>query len=132
MLQRLNPKSAPAPFSRYSQAVIAPEGYRWLHVSGQVGCDKAGKAAVGFEAQAELAWTNVVNIVTESGFAVEDIVKVTVLLTRQSDVVASRGARDRALGSVQTASTLMIVAGLASPDWLIEVEAIAARPGEGT
>lgn len=132
MLQRLNPASAPAPFSRYSQAVIAPQGYRWLHVSGQVGCDKNGKAAVGFEAQADLAWSNVINIVKASGFAVEDIVKVTVLLTRQSDVVASRGARDRALGAVEAASTLMIVAGLASPDWLVEVEAIAARPGGGS
>ena len=132
MLQRLNPASAPAPFSRYSQAVIAPQGYRWLHVSGQVGCDKNGKAVAGFEAQADLAWSNVINIVKESGFAVEDIVKVTVMLTRQSDVVASRGARDRALGSVEAASTLMIVAGLASPDWLIEVEAIAARPGGGS
>lgn len=132
MLQRLNPASAPAPFSRYSQAVVAPQGYRWLHVSGQVGCDKNGKAVAGFEAQADLAWSNVINIVKASGFAVEDIVKVTVLLTRQSDVVASRGARDRALGSVEAASTLMIVAGLASPDWLIEVEAIAARPGGGS
>ena len=132
MLQRLNPANAPAPFSRYSQAVIAPQGYRWLHVSGQVGCDKNGKAVAGFEAQADLAWNNVINIVKASGFAVEDIVKVTVLLTRQSDVVASRGARDRALGSVEAASTLMIVAGLASPDWLIEVEAIAARPGGGS
>ena len=131
-MQRLNPASAPAPFSRYSQAVIAPQGYRWLHVSGQVGCDKNGKAVAGFEAQADLAWNNVINIVKASGFAVEDIVKVTVLLTRQSDVVASRGARDRALGSVEAASTLMIVAGLASPDWLIEVEAIAARPGGGS
>lgn len=132
MLQRLNPASAPVPFSRYSQAVIAPQGYRWLHVSGQVGCDRNGKAVAGFEAQADLAWSNVITIVKESGFAVEDIVKVTVMLTRHSDVVASRGARDRALGPVEAASTLMIVAGLASPDWLIEVEAIAARPGGGS
>jgi enamine deaminase RidA (YjgF/YER057c/UK114 family) len=55
---------------------------------------------------------------------------VTVLLTRASDVPASRQVRDRILGAVEPASTLMIVAGLASPDWLIEVEGIAARPAE--
>jgi 2-iminobutanoate/2-iminopropanoate deaminase len=127
MLQRLNPASAPAPFSRYSQAVAAPRDCRWLHISGQVGCDRNGKAAADFEAQAELAWRNVLTIVGESGFAVEDLVKVTVLLTRASDIPASRTVRERLLGSVEPASTLMIVAGLASPDWLIEVEAIAAR-----
>ena len=58
MLQRLNPASAPAPFSRYSQAVIAPQGYRWLHVSGQVGCDKNGKAvAITANSPLELAGT---------------------------------------------------------------------------
>ena len=41
MLKRLNPASVVAPFSRYSHAVIAPEGYRWLYISGQVPLDPA-------------------------------------------------------------------------------------------
>jgi enamine deaminase RidA (YjgF/YER057c/UK114 family) len=35
------------------------------------------------------------------------------------------------LGAVEPASTLMIVAGLATPELLIEVEGIAARPAPG-
>lgn len=127
MLQRLNPASAPAPFSRYSQAVSAPQGYRWLYVSGQVGCDRECRVAQGFEAQAELAWTNLINIVTAAGFEVADLVKVTLLLTRTGDIAASRQIRDRMLGPVEPASTLMVVAGLASPDLLFEVEGVAAR-----
>ena len=32
-----------------------------------------------------------------------------------------------ALGDARPASTLLIVSGLASPDWLIEVEVVAAK-----
>ena len=130
MLQRLNPKSVSAPFSRYSHAVIAPQGYRWLHISGQVGVDRDRRVANGFEGQAELAWDNLIACVKAAGFEVQDLVKVTVLLTRASDVPASRQVRERKLGGVEPASTLMIVAGLASPDWLIEVEGVAARAAE--
>lgn len=128
MLQRLNPPNAPAPFSRYSQAVVAPEGCRWLHISGQVGCDRDRNIPEGFEAQAELAWKNLLDILKAAGFAPEDLVKVTLLLTDAKDVPASRVIRDRMLGPVEPASTLMIVAGLAAPALRFEVEAIAARP----
>lgn len=127
MLSFMNPPTAPAPFSRYSQAVLAPEGYRWLHVSGQVGCELDHKVAAGFEAQATLAWKNLVAIVEAGGMTVQDLVKVNVFLTRQSDVPASRIVRDNALKGAAPASTLLVVAGLARPDMLIEVEGIAAR-----
>jgi len=127
MLERLNPPTAPKPFSRYSQAVIAPQDSQWLYISGQVGCDRDRNIADGFEAQAELAWGNLVTILKSAGFGTEDLVKVTILLTRPEDVPASRVARDRILGGAEPASTLMIVSGLASPALLIEVEGVAAR-----
>jgi enamine deaminase RidA (YjgF/YER057c/UK114 family) len=130
MLERLNPPTAPKPFSRYSQAVMAPQDSDWLYISGQVGCDRERNIAAGFEAQADLAWGNLVGILRSAGFAPEDLVKVTVLLTRPEDVAASRVSRDRALGGAEPASTLMIVAGLASPQLLIEVEGVAARPAK--
>ena len=128
MLQRLNPASISAPFSRYSHAVAVPQGYRWLYVSGQVGADRDRKIPSGFEAQAELAWRNVLACLEAGGFTAQDLVKVTLLLTRASDIPASRTIRDRMLGAVEpAASTLMIVAGLAVPELLFEVEAVAAR-----
>lgn len=132
MLQRLNPATVAAPFSRYAQAVSVPANYRWLHVSGQVGVDRDRRVANGFEAQAELAWSNLIACLKAAGFDAQDLVKVTVLLTRASDVAASRQVRERILGPVEPASTLMIVAGLAAPEWLIEVEGVAARPAAGT
>lgn len=130
MLQRLNPASVPAPFSRYSHAVAVPQDYSWLYISGQVGADRERKIPAGFEAQAELAFQNLVACVRESGFDLQDLVKVTVLLTRAADIPAYRQIRDRMLGNVAPASTLMVVAALAAPELLVEVEGIAAKPGE--
>ncbi|WP_374376384.1 RidA family protein [Dongia sp.] len=127
MLNFLNPPSAPPPFSRYSQMVSAPAGFRWLHVSGQVGCDRHHKTAAGFEAQAERAWGNLIACLEADGMSVKDLVKVNVILTRATDVPASRLVRDRMLDGAQPASTLIVVSSLASPDWLIEVEGIAAK-----
>jgi len=127
MLNFLNPPSAPPPFSRYSQMVSAPAGFRWLHVSGQVGCDRQHQTAKGFAAQAELAWRNLVACLEADGMTVQDLVKVNVILTRAEDVPASRIARDKVLAGAQPASTLIVVSSLANPEWLIEVEAIAAK-----
>ncbi|HEY3148667.1 MAG TPA: RidA family protein [Dongiaceae bacterium] len=132
MPQRLNPASVSAPFSRYSHAVAVPQGYRLLYISGQVGADRDRKIGNGFGAQAELAWSNLVACIKAAGFEVQDLVKVTILLTRASDIAASRQIRDRILGPVEPASTLMIVAGLATPELLVEVEGVCARPAEGT
>ncbi len=126
-VERLNPASAPPPFSRYSQAVLAPGGYRWLHISGQVGCDQEQRIADGFEAQARLAWANLIVVLESAGFSLLDLVKVNVLLTRREDVAASRRIRDEALRDAEPASTLMIISGLAGPDMLIEVEGVAAQ-----
>jgi 2-iminobutanoate/2-iminopropanoate deaminase len=127
MLNFLNPPSAPPPFSRYSQMVSAPAGCRWLHVSGQVGCDRNHQTASGFEAQAEMAWGNLIACLEADGMSAADLVKVNVILTRTGDVAASRAVRDRVLQGAQPASTLIVVSSLASPDWLIEVEGIAAK-----
>jgi len=56
-----------------------------------------------------------------------DLVKVNVFLTRAGDIPASRSIRDEALQGAAPASTLLVVAGLAHPDLLIEIEAVAAR-----
>ncbi len=116
---------APPAFSRYAQATEAPAGARWLHVSGQVGLDRDGNLPSDFEGQARWAFRNLVAVVRAAGMSPEDIVKVTVFMTRQQDVPAYRTVRDEELGVV-TASTLLVIAGLASPDWLIEIEAVAA------
>jgi enamine deaminase RidA (YjgF/YER057c/UK114 family) len=128
MLNYLNPATVAKPFSRYSQAVAAPAGCRWLYISGQVGATPAGTILAGFEAQAAQCWANIAAILAADGMGVADLVKVDIFVTAAEHVAASRRIRDAALGGAQPASTLLVVAALAHPDLLVEIEAVAARP----
>lgn len=125
--QHLNPPTVPAPFSRYSQGVAVPSPARWLHVSGQVGMPLVGILPDTFEEQARNAWHNVLGVLEAAGMGPGNLVKVTAYVTRASDVGRYRTVRDSMLGEVKTASTLAVVAGLADPRWLIEIEAVAAE-----
>jgi enamine deaminase RidA (YjgF/YER057c/UK114 family) len=127
-MRQHNPKTVAPPLSRYSHAVEVPAGVRMLHVSGQVGVRPDGTLARGAEAQLEQAWRNLLAILEEAGMGVEHIVKVTAFLTPGVEMRAYRTVRDRILGGAAPASTLVVVAGLASDDYLCEIEAIAGRP----
>jgi enamine deaminase RidA (YjgF/YER057c/UK114 family) len=56
----------------------------------------------------------------------QNLVKISVFLTREEDILMFRKVRDRVLGGSKPAATLLIVKGLARPDLLVEIEAIAA------
>lgn len=128
MNQTLNPKSVHAPVGVYSHSVSVPAGARWIAVAGQVGMNKNGRLAAGIRRQAEQAFRNVLACLRENGLRKQDLVKLTVFLTDARHIAEYRAARARVLGdALRPASTLLIVAGLASPDMVIEVEAWAAR-----
>ena len=55
-----------------------------------------------------------------------DLVKVTTFLISRADLPTARAVRDRMLQGADPASTLIFVPGLASPDWLVEIEGVAA------
>jgi len=126
MLEHFNPKTVAPPFSRYSHGVEAPDNARWLHVSGQVGVTPEGKVLDGAEAQIEQAWRNVLSVLAAAGMGPRDLVKVTTFLIDRADLPTARAVRDRMLQGAEPASTLLFVAGLASPDWQVEIEATAA------
>jgi enamine deaminase RidA (YjgF/YER057c/UK114 family) len=122
-----SPQTVSPPFSRYSHAVEAAPGLRWLHASGQVGVDVHGKTASGFEAQARQAFANLQALLDDAGMGWGDVVKLTTFITDRAHLGPLRQVRDVALGEARPASTLLVVAGLASPDWLIEAELVAAK-----
>ncbi|MDX1376537.1 MAG: RidA family protein [Burkholderiales bacterium] len=123
-----NPKSVHAPVGVYSHTVGVPANARWLAVAGQVGMNRRGVLAKGIRRQAEQAFRNVLACLRENGMRRQDLVKLTVFVTDSRLIPEYRAARARVLGdAVRPASTLLVVAGLASPDMLIEIEAWAAR-----
>jgi len=123
-----NPKAVHAPVGAYSHTVHVPPGARWVAVAGQVGINARGVLAKGIRRQAEQAFRNVLACLRENAMRKQDLVKLTVFLTDARHIAEYRAARAKLLGdTVRPASTLLIVAGLASPDMLIEVEAWAAK-----
>jgi enamine deaminase RidA (YjgF/YER057c/UK114 family) len=127
MVKHYKPDDVAPPFSRYSHAVEASAAARWLHISGQIGVKPGGTVAESAEAQLEQAWRNIFAILAAAGMTKRDLVKTTTFLTpHAADVGLSRRVRERMLEGAEPASTLIFVPGLARPDFLIEIEAIAA------
>ncbi|MDH3688961.1 MAG: RidA family protein [Gammaproteobacteria bacterium] len=127
MNQMLNPDAVAPPFGNYCHAVEIPTNNRRLYVSGQVGVMPDGTIAQGIEAQTDQVFRNIISIVEAAGMTVSDIVKFNSYLTRQKDIAVYREVRNRIIGDHRAASTLVVVSALASPDWLIEIEAVAAK-----
>ena len=131
MNTKSNPTTMSPPLGNYSHTVNVPPGASWLVISGQVGVDKNGKVARGVERQTERAFRNILAALKASGMGKKDIVKFTIYLTDSRFVEAFRRGRDKVLGDmVGPASTLLVVNGLAAPDLLVEVEAVAAKVPE--
>ena len=124
----IQPVDVAAPLGPYSHGVLVDGPGRWLHVSGQIGVDAAGQLGAGFEAQAELAWRNLVAVLHAAGMDVSHLVKVTTYLTSAADVTRLGPVRNAFLGTARPASTLVVVQALARAEWCVEVEAVAFLP----
>jgi enamine deaminase RidA (YjgF/YER057c/UK114 family) len=126
-MKLFNPPKIAAPAATYSHGVEIAPNARWLYVAGQVGTKPDGTMAPDIEGQAEQTWLNVVAVLEGGGMNIKNLVKVTSFLTRPQDVPAYAKVRDRFLGDMRPATTMIVVQALARPGWLIEVEAIAAN-----
>jgi enamine deaminase RidA (YjgF/YER057c/UK114 family) len=115
-----------APFGPYSHAVEVPEGSRLLYISGEVGVLPDGTVPEGIEVQAEACWRNIIAILADAGMGVGDLVKITTYLVRPEDVAAAGAARAKHFGDARPGSATIIVKALVAPQWLIEIEAVAA------
>ena len=125
--KKYNPKTVPKPMATYSQATEASVGARWLYISGQVGISAKGKLSGGIKGQCDLAWRNLKAVLKAADMGLEDVVKITVFLTRPEDLAKYRDVRDRHLGKARPAWTLVFVSRLAHPNFLVEIEAVAAK-----
>lgn len=127
MLKRTNPAAIYAPPSNYSHIVEVPGGSRLAYISGQVGARPDGTCEKDFASQCEQTLANLAVALAEADMEISDIVRLNTYITDATHVRIYREIRDRWTGGHAPASTLVIVAGLASPDWLVEVEAVAAK-----
>ena len=123
--QAINAPDAPQAAGGYAQALQVEGVQRWLFVSGQIPETPEGDIPEGFEAQAALAWRNVVAQLRATGMDASHLVKVTTFLASREHTLANRVARQQALGA-HTPALTVIITGIFDSRWLLEIEAIAA------
>ena len=122
--QYLNPNTMARPRG-YTQVVKVGNT---VYIAGQVSAGPDGNV-VGKgdpEAQARQVWRNIEAAVKSVGGTLQNVVKTTTYVTSLNYAAAVRHVReDLYRSSNPPTSTLLVVAGLASPDYMMEIEAIA-------
>jgi enamine deaminase RidA (YjgF/YER057c/UK114 family) len=122
--------SSGSPFEEavaYSRAIV--DG-RWVFMSGTTGFDYETMAiSARVEAQAEQCFHNIAKALAEAGASLADVVRVRYILTRREDFEPVWPVLRKYFAEVRPACT-MIVAGLADPRMLIEIEVTALRPAD--
>jgi 2-iminobutanoate/2-iminopropanoate deaminase len=111
----------------YSDGVEVPQGARWLYTAGTPGLAADGTLPADIAGQAEIAWKHIATLLERAGMTVHDLVKVTQYLLRAEDIPAYAAVRKRFLGDARPASMLLVVPALVRPDFLVEVEIVAAK-----
>lgn len=129
-INRINPPELGTP-PGYSQIVEVSSG-RIIFIAGQtaVGADGQVVGKYDFVAQADQVFRNLAIALKASGCTAANLVKLTVFLTDMENLGRYREARNRFFASVTPpaapAVTLVEVSRLYGPDFLLEIEAIAA------
>jgi enamine deaminase RidA (YjgF/YER057c/UK114 family) len=113
----------------YSDGVQVSGPARWLITSGTPGLDADGRLPDDFAVEAENAWSNILAILEDAGFTIDDLVKVSATLVRAEDIPTYRAIRERVLGEARPALMLSVVDQTVRPDFRIEIEVIAAAEG---
>jgi len=111
--------------------VVEVEGGRLLFVSGQVPVNAQRQlASRDFREQVERVYDNLETVLKSVGAGFENAVKTTNFLTNISQAKVFREVRDARFAHLKTrpASTTVVITALVEPEFLLEVEVIAAVP----
>ncbi|MDQ3829418.1 MAG: RidA family protein [Candidatus Tectomicrobia bacterium] len=115
------------PVANYKMAT-RQEGGQLLYISGQVARDTDGNV-IGtgdMRTQARQVFQNLRQVLQAAGGDLNDLMKITTYITKIEDFPALAEVRSEVFQGELPASTLIVVKGLFHPDFLIEVEGIAA------
>ena len=115
----------------FSQAIEIRDLSSILVVGGQNAVDSNGKI-VGrgdFSGQCKQALSNLKIVLEDAGYSIEDVVKWTIYMVLGNDPRQGYLAFQEVFGTVAIPPTITVVqvAGFASPDYLVEIEAMAVK-----
>jgi enamine deaminase RidA (YjgF/YER057c/UK114 family) len=121
-----NPSDRPVP-ETYHHGVEVGGSVRTLYIAGQIGLKPDGSIPEGIVAQTQVVYDNMKAVLDAAGMDFADIVKTTAFLTNPADRAGFAEVRARFFAGAKNASTLVYISGLARPELLVEVEAIAVK-----
>jgi enamine deaminase RidA (YjgF/YER057c/UK114 family) len=119
----------------YSQAVTVTGNARTIYIGGQNAVDAQGQV-VGkgdIAAQTEQIFANLETVLTAAGARLHDVIKWTVYIVQGTDFMPGFAVFQQKWGTAAPPPivTAAIVAGLAHPDFLVEIEAVAVVRSDG-
>jgi reactive intermediate/imine deaminase len=122
--QNISSDSAYEPVIGFSRAVRVGDT---VYVSGSVGYGPDGKIVGPGDvyAQAKQTIRNIEVALREAGATLENVVRTRIYVTDISRWEEAARAHREAFGAVRPASSLLEVSSLASPEMLVEIEAVA-------
>jgi 2-iminobutanoate/2-iminopropanoate deaminase len=122
-----NPQNIHIPLGSYSHQVEVTGKERLLVLSGQVGMRQDGTVPEDPFEQIDVAFENIFRNLRVAGMDVSDLIKITYYLVGEIDTAKRREVVSSKLQGHQPCSTLLYVAGLASPIYRVEIDAWASR-----
>jgi enamine deaminase RidA (YjgF/YER057c/UK114 family) len=127
-MKAITPPDMRPPFARYSHAVETGPVDRLLVLSGQLGVAPDDSVPEGAMAQAALCLANIDRILAAAGMTRANILRLNAYVTDRAHMAGYMAARDAWVAGLSPlpASTLMIVSGFTRPEFVVEVEALAA------
>lgn len=109
------------------RSVEIPPGSRVVYVSGQTATDENGYTPPDAETQADIVYGKVAETLADAGMSMKDLVKTNLYMVNPSDIGAIVKAGQKHNPGGTQAGTLVYVKGLALPEVLLELEAVAAK-----
>ncbi|KIW88562.1 uncharacterized protein Z519_10608 [Cladophialophora bantiana CBS 173.52] len=115
--------------SAYYAPGTVSSGRDLIHIAGQQGITKNNTCPADYESQIHLALLNIHRIIIAAGASVSDILKLTIYIV---DYDPNRRLHtklfQRFYNGHRPAMTLVPVAQLAVPEWLVEIDAVVTKP----
>jgi enamine deaminase RidA (YjgF/YER057c/UK114 family) len=129
LLRKTNPPSLWSS-PRLSQ-VVEVQHARMIYLSGQTAADASYRVtASDFRTQLHAVFDNIALALEAAGAGFEHLVKTTIYLTDIRNREAMREVRAQRLGHLAAppANTALVVQSLIEPEFLVEMDAVAAVP----
>lgn len=128
MTSTLNPPDIHPPFAPYSHGIVVPPSQKLVFCSGQLGIAVDKVIPADCRGQAQICFDNIAAILREAGLDLGHVIRINAFVTGREHLADYMAVRNGLFAAPYPASTLMIVSGFARPEFVVEIEAIAAGP----